>query len=69
MLQKFFRDRNKYKKLKIKTKEHNNRQNFNICIRNLATNKERQKANIFERKMSRRILGPVNQIKKKTGGY
>ena len=28
------------KKLKIKTKEHNNRQNFNICIRNLATNKE-----------------------------
>jgi hypothetical protein len=26
---------------KIKTKEHNNRQNFNICIRNLGTNKEK----------------------------
>ena len=29
--------------LKIKTKEHNNRQNFNICIRNLDTNKERER--------------------------
>jgi len=29
---------------KIKTKEHNNRQNVNICIRNLYTNKQRQKA-------------------------
>jgi len=29
---------------KIKTKEHNNRQNVNICIRNWDTNKERQKA-------------------------
>jgi len=29
------------KDTKIKTKEHNNRQNFNICIRNLDTNKER----------------------------
>jgi len=28
-------------KLKLKHKEHNNRQNFNICIRNLDTNKER----------------------------
>ena len=32
------------KETKIKTKEHNNRQNINICIRNLDTNKERQKA-------------------------
>jgi len=30
-----------YLKTKIKTKEHNNRQNFNICIRNLDANKER----------------------------
>jgi len=29
---------------KIKTKEHNNRQNVNISIRNWDTNKERQKA-------------------------
>ena len=28
-------------KTKIKTKEHNNKQNFKICIRNLDTNKER----------------------------
>jgi hypothetical protein len=30
-----------------------------MCIRNLDTNKERQKTNIFERKVYRRILGPV----------
>ena len=29
------------KETKIKTKEHNNRQNINICIRNWDTNKER----------------------------
>ena len=27
----------------IKTKEHNNRQNINICNRNLDTSKEREK--------------------------
>ena len=43
MLQKNVRNKNISKKIKIK--EHNNRQNFNICIRNLDTNKERQKAN------------------------
>jgi len=32
-------------KTKIKTKEHNNRQNFNLCIRNVDTNKERYRAN------------------------
>jgi len=47
------------KKTKIRTKEHNNRQNFNMCIRNLDTNKERWKTNIFERKLYRKILGPV----------
>jgi hypothetical protein len=40
MLQKFFKNNN-IKETKIKTKEHNNRQNVNICIRNLDTNKER----------------------------
>ena len=29
------------KETKINTKEHTNRQNVNICIRNLGTNKER----------------------------
>ena len=42
---KIFRNKSISKKTKIKTKEHNNRPNFNICIRNLDTNKERQKAN------------------------
>ena len=32
------------KETTIKTKEHNNRQNVNICIRKVDTNKERQKA-------------------------
>ena len=41
MLQKFFKNKNINKETKIKTKEHNNRQNINICIRNLDTNKER----------------------------
>ena len=45
-------------------KEHNNRQNVNICIRNLDTNKEKKKLNIFERKVYRRILGPVYDKKK-----
>ena len=37
-----------------------NRQNFNICFRNLDANKERWKANKhFERKVYSRILGPV----------
>jgi len=49
----------KIKETKIKTKEHNNRQNVNICIRNLDTNKEREQLNIFKRKVCRRILGPV----------
>jgi hypothetical protein len=33
-----------YLKIKVGTKEHNNRQNVNICIRNLDTNKEREKS-------------------------
>ena len=41
------------------TKEHNNRQNINIYIRNLDTNIDRRQLNIFERKVYRIILGPV----------
>jgi len=44
MLQKFFKNKNVSQKLKLRLKEHNNRQNFNISIRNLDTNKEREKA-------------------------
>jgi len=41
MVQKFFKCKNMSKILKNKTKERNNKQNVNICIRNLDTNKER----------------------------
>jgi len=40
---KIFRNKNISKKIKIKTKEHNNRQNFKICIRNLDTKEVRSK--------------------------
>ena len=43
MLQQFFKNKKHIKENKIKTKEHNNRQNVNICIGNLDANKERQK--------------------------
>jgi hypothetical protein len=59
------------KETKTETKEHSNRQNINICIRNLDTNNERERTqlNIFERKVYRRILGPDMTGKKKIGGY
>jgi len=52
------------KETKIKTKEHNNRQNVNTCIRNLYTNRDRKQMNIFEGKVYRRILGPVDDNEK-----
>ena len=41
MLQKNFQKQKIIQKTKIKIKEYNNRQNFNIRIRNLDTNKDR----------------------------
>ena len=41
MIQIFFFKLKHINETKIKTKGHNNRQNVNICIRNLDTNKER----------------------------
>jgi len=38
------------------TQEHNNEQNFNICIRNLGTNRDRMQIYL---KVYRGILGPV----------
>ena len=57
---KIFKNKN-LKETNIKTKEHNNRQNVNIRIRNWDTNRERDRKQlkIFERKVYRRILGPV----------
>ena len=39
MLQTFFKNKKHIKETKNKTKEHNNRQNVNQCIRSLDTNK------------------------------
>jgi hypothetical protein len=43
MPQKFLKIKH-FKETKIKNKEHNNRQNVNLCKRNLGTNKDRSKA-------------------------
>ena len=50
----------RYFNVSIPFKEHN-RLNINTCIRNLDTDRERDRKqfNIFERKVYRRILGPV----------
>jgi hypothetical protein len=37
-------------------KGHNNRQNVNMCISNLDTNRDRKQLNMFERKVYRKIL-------------
>ena len=37
MIQPFYKNKNILKETKIETKEHNNRKNVNICIRNLDT--------------------------------
>ena len=57
MLQKFFKNKN-IKETKIMTKEHNNRQNYASETWTL-TKRDRKQLNIFERKVYRRILGPV----------
>ena len=48
MLEKFFENKKNVKETKIKTKEHNNRQNVNICVRNWDTNRDRKQLNISE---------------------
>jgi uncharacterized membrane protein len=49
----------------MKTKEHNNRQNVNISIRKMGIIKrDRKQVKIFERKVYKRILGPVNDNEK-----
>jgi len=40
MLQQLFKNKN-IKETKVKTKEHNNKQNVNICIRKFDTKNER----------------------------
>ena len=59
------------KETKIKTKEHNNRQNVNICISNLDTNKERQKVigTFLKGKCIEEFQAQYMTMKKEIGGY
>ena len=68
---KFFENKKHIKETKIGTKEHNNRQNVNICIGNLDTNKERQKAieHFFKGKCTEEFQAQYMGMKKKIGGY
>ena len=70
MLQKFFKNKNILKKLKFRLK--------NTIIDKMLTyasetwtltKRDRKQLNIFERKVYRRILGPVYDNEKKIGGY
>jgi hypothetical protein len=50
----------KYTETNVYVTTSHNRQNVKICIRNFDTTKrDRKQLNIFERKVYRRILGPV----------
>jgi len=70
MLQKFFKNKNISKKLKLSL-------NNTIIDKMLTyasdtwtlTKRDRKQLNIFEREVYRRILGPVYDNKKKTEGY
>jgi len=70
VLQKFFKNKNISKKLKLRLK--------NTIIDKVLTSasetwtltkRDRKQLNVFERKVYRRILGPVYDNAKKTGGY
>jgi len=70
MLQKFFKNKNVTKKLKLRLK--------NTIIDKVLTcasetwtltKRERKKLNVFERRVYRRILGPLYDKEKKIGGY
>ena len=72
MLQNFFINKNiSKKKTKMKTIEHNNRQDVNICVRNMGTNRERQKANntFLKGKCIQGFQAQYMTMKKKIGEY
>ena len=67
VLQKFFENRNLSKKLKLRLKNTVIDKTLTYASETWTlTKRDRKQLNIFERKVYRRILGPV---KKKTGGY
>jgi len=60
MLQKFFRNRNISKKLKLRLKNTIIDKTVTCASETwILTKRDREQINIFERKVDRRILGPV----------
>jgi hypothetical protein len=65
MLQKFFKNKNTSKKLKLRLKNTIADKTLTYSSETLTlTKRDRKQLNIFERKMYRRILGPVNDKEK-----
>ena len=70
MLQKFFKNKNISKKLKFRLKNTIIDKVLTYVSETVAlTKRDRKQLDVFERKVYRRILGPVYDNKKKTGGY
>jgi hypothetical protein len=70
MLQQFFKNKNISKKLKLRLKNTIIDKMLTHASETLTlTKRDRKQLNIFERKVYRRILGPVYDNKKKIGGY
>ena len=70
MLQKFFKNKNISKKLKLGRKNTIIDKTWTCASETwLLTKRDRKQMNIFERKMCRRILGPVYDNEKETGGF
>jgi len=59
MLQKFFRNKNITKELKLRLKNTKDKTLTHASETWILTKKDRKQINIFERKVYRRILGPV----------
>ena len=70
MLQKFFKNKNISKKLKLRQKNTIIDKTLTYASETWTlTKRDRKQLNIFERKMYRRILGPVYDNEKEIGGY
>jgi len=70
MLQKFFKNKNISKKLKLRLKNTTTDKTLTCASETwILTKRDRKQLNVFERKVYRRISGPILTIKKKTGGY
>jgi hypothetical protein len=76
MIQKVFRNKNISKKLKVRLKNTiidktltYASETWILTERERERERERKEINIFERKVYRRILGPVYDNEKKTGEY